>query len=330
MKKFIIFILALPFFSLNSFSSEKIYKGTLIDAHSQVGILISNKEVSERINNTDVDLTLLSMRGKYENATKRFKSIQKLTNGKVRYLIPTKLKGFARKKRNANEAINGIKDLKKQAIKNKINYVGFGEIIVQHAPHDHEKLKYEGINLDLNSYRIKKAIDIILEDEAPIILHVELNDYEEDSKKILSQLVEIGKKYPNKNFLLMHMAQIEIEEAEIILKETKNVHFITSHSDPYRAKNEKRKRLGKAQTGWITLFNKKNNLKKKWKNLMNENPNRFVFALDNVFDHHWKKKYKERVYFWRKALASLNKNTSSLIACGNANVYFNLKLKCKP
>ena len=111
MKKLIL-ILILFFSSLSCFSEEKIYKGTLIDSHSQVGILISNKEVSERINNTDVDLTLLSMRGKYENATKRFQSIQKLTNGKVRYLIPTKLKGFARKKRNANEAINGIKSLK--------------------------------------------------------------------------------------------------------------------------------------------------------------------------------------------------------------------------
>ena len=67
------------------------------------------------------------MRGKYENATKRFKLIQKLTNGKVRDRISTKLKGFARKKRNANEAINGIKDLKKQAIKNNIHYVGFGK-----------------------------------------------------------------------------------------------------------------------------------------------------------------------------------------------------------
>ena len=100
MKKFIIFLLIFIFLSLNSFSAEKIYRGMLIDAHSQVGILISNKEVSDRINNTDVDLTLLSMRGKYENATKRFKSIQKLTNGKVRYLIQTKLKGFSRKKRN--------------------------------------------------------------------------------------------------------------------------------------------------------------------------------------------------------------------------------------
>ena len=113
----------------------------------------------------------------------------------------------------------------------------------------------------------------------------------------------------------MHMAQIEFKEAKFILKNTKNVHFITSHSDPYRAKNEKRKRLGKAQTGWITL--------------MNENPNRFVFAIDNVFDHHWKKNYKERVYFWRKALASLNENTASLIACGNANAYFKLKIQCK-
>ena len=84
MKKLIL-ILILFFSSLNCFSEEKIYKGTLIDSHSQVGILISNKEVSERINNTDVDLTLLSMRGKYENATKRFQSIQKLTKGKLRY-----------------------------------------------------------------------------------------------------------------------------------------------------------------------------------------------------------------------------------------------------
>tara|TARA_B100001029_G_scaffold68419_1_gene55699 strand:- start:69 stop:1085 length:1017 start_codon:yes stop_codon:yes gene_type:complete len=326
---FVIFFLTFLLFNFKTANGETIYNGTLIDAHSQVGILISNEEVSKEINNNDVYLTLLSMRGKHQNATKRYKSIQKQTQGKVRYLISTKLKGFARKNKDANEAIRGINELKRQAVNSKINYVGFGEIIVQHAPHDHEKLKYAGINLNLKSYRIKKAIDIVFKDDVPVILHVELNDYEEDSKKILDQLVEIGNEHPNKIFLLMHMAQIEFKEAKFILKNTKNVHFITSHSDPYRAKNEKRKRLGKAQTGWITLFNKKDNLKKKWITLMNENPNRFVFAIDNVFDHHWKKNYKERVYFWRKALASLNENTASLIACGNANAYFKLKIQCK-
>ena len=173
---FVIFFLTFLLFNFKTANGETIYNGTLIDAHSQVGILISNEEVSKEINNNDVYLTLLSMRGKHQNATKRYKSIQKQTQGKVRYLISTKLKGFARKNKDANEAIRGINELKRQAVNSKINYVGFGEIIVQHAPHDHEKLKYAGINLNLKSYRIKKAIDIVFKDDVPVILHVELNE----------------------------------------------------------------------------------------------------------------------------------------------------------
>ena len=111
---------------------------------------------------------------------------------------------------------------------NNIKYTGFGEIIVQHAPHNHSRLKYEGINNDLNSERISRAIQIVLNDDKPVILHVELNDYEKDSKKILNQLVELSKKYPNNNFLLMHMAQIEFSEAKFVINMTNNIYFITS------------------------------------------------------------------------------------------------------
>ena len=91
MKK-IFFALAFLFFNFKTTTAETIYNGTLIDAHSQVGNLIKDEEVSKEINNNDVYLTLLSMRGKHENATKRYKSIKKQTQGKVRYLISTKLK----------------------------------------------------------------------------------------------------------------------------------------------------------------------------------------------------------------------------------------------
>ena len=47
--------------------ADTIYNGTLIDAHSQVGKLISNETVSKIINQNDIDLTLLSIRGKMEN-----------------------------------------------------------------------------------------------------------------------------------------------------------------------------------------------------------------------------------------------------------------------
>ena len=326
MKKYLAIIFFL-LFSTSKTYAENIYNGTFVDAHSQVGNLISNETVSKIINKNDVDVTLLSIRGKWKTATQRYKSIQGLTQNKTRYLIPTKLRGFSRKDMSADLAIKGINDLKKQAIKNNINYVGFGEIIVQHAPHNHKKLKYEGINNDLKSKRIVRAIDIVLKDNKPVILHIELNDYEEDSKKILDQLIELGKKYPNDNFLLMHMAQIEFAEAEFIISKTNNIHFITSHADNEMEKRIK-KNKGESQQGWINLFDKNNNFQKKWLDLMNQNPKRFVLALDNVWDGHWLRGYEQKIYMWRKALASLKDDVALLIACGNANTYFKIGIKC--
>jgi|TARA_B110000208_G_C11703413_1_gene406684 hypothetical protein len=302
-----------------------IYDGTLIDAHSQKGKLISVEQLSEKINKTDVDFTLLSFRLKPSKIKTELLEIKQLTGNKVRYLIPTKLFKFTQKTANSSKVVTRLRNLIKTTKQNDMDYVGFGEIIVQHAPHDHKRLKYDGINLDLNSKRISEAIDIVLKDNKPVILHVELNDYETDSKKILNQLVTLSNKNPNNNFLLMHMAQIEFSEAEFIIKNTKNIHFMTSHADNERRLQMKKK---KGQQGWINLFDKDDKLQKKWIDLMNENPKRFVFALDNVWDYQWLRGYKKRVSMWRAALASLDKKSSILIACGNANEYFNLGIKC--
>ena len=303
-----------------------IYNGTLVDAHSQKGKLISVEQLSEKINKTDVDFTLLSFRLNPSKIKTELLEIKQLTGNKVRYLIPTKLFKFTQKTANSSKVVTRLRNLIKITKKSDMDYVGFGEIIVQHAPHDHSRLKYDGINLDLNSKRISEAIDIVLKDNKPVILHVELNDYEAESKTILNQLVTLSNKNPNNDFLLMHMAQIEFSEAESLINETENIHFITSH-----ANNETKRKIGKNKTqiGWINLFDKDDNLQKKWINLMNENPKRFVFALDNVWDVHWLKRYEKRVLIWRKALASLDKKSSVLIACGNANEYFGLGIECQ-
>ena len=121
------------------------------------------------------------------------------------------------------------------------------------------------------------------------------------------------------------MAQAEFSEVEFIINETKNIHFMTSTADNATQRKIKK---GKAQQGWINLFDKNDNLQKKWVNLMNKNPKRFVLTLDNVFDVHWLRDYGNKVYLWRKALASLNKDSALQIACGNANTYFRLNIKC--
>ncbi|MBT4203813.1 MAG: hypothetical protein HOE17_04495 [Rhodobiaceae bacterium] len=305
--------------------ANNFFNGTLVDAHSQKGALISSQQLSEVINKTDVDFTLLSFRLKPGKIKEELLAIKQETGNKVRYLIPTKLGGYMRKNTSSEEANNRLKFLKKTAQESNMNYVGFGEIIVQHAPHNHSKLKYDGINLDLSSKRVSEAIDIIIKDNKSVIIHVELNDYETDSKKILKQLVTLGNKNPDSNFLLMHMAQVKFSEAEFIINNTKNIHFMTSHAD-----NEMKLKMkkGRGQQGWINLFDKDNNLQKKWRNLMNNNPKRFVFALDNVWDVQWLRGYKERVLIWRKALASLDDEASISIACRNSNEYFKLGIEC--
>jgi len=324
MKKLLGIVVLGLLLSGNAYATD-IYNGTLIDAHSQKGRLISVEQLSAVINQTDVDYTLLSFRLNPKKIKEEFLKIKKLTGGKVRYLIPTKLGGFNKESSSVDKAIGTITNLQKVSVRDKFNHVGFGEILVQHAPHNHKKLKYEGMNLDLNSERIKRAVNIVLKDDKPVILHVELNDYETDSKKILEQLVSLGNANPNSHFLLMHMAQAKFSEAELIIKNTKNIHFVTSHADNEMQRLAKK---GVAQTGWINLFDEDDNLQKKWVNLMNENPKRFVLALDNVWDKDWLTRYQKRVSMWRKALASLDKKSSVLIACGNANEYFKLGIEC--
>ena len=88
--------------------ADNIFNGTFIDAHSQVGPLITNEVVSKQLIKNDVDLTLLSIRGKSKTATQRYISVNKLSQNKVRYLVPTKLKGFTRKKPNDDVVIKNL------------------------------------------------------------------------------------------------------------------------------------------------------------------------------------------------------------------------------
>ena len=305
--------------------ANDIYSGTLVDAHSQKGRLISVERLSDVINQTDVDYTLLSFRLNPTEVKDELLEIKKSTSGKVRYLIPTKLGGFTKANSPVDRVIRTITDLQKESLSDKLDHVGFGEIILQHAPHNHRRLQYEGINLNFDTERIKRAINIVLEDKKPVIIHMELNDYEADSKKILDQLILISNANPSAHFLLIHMAQIEFSEAKYIIENTKNIHFMTSHADN-EASLQAKGAIG--QQGWINLFYENNKLQEKWLDLMNENPKRFVFALDNVWDHHWLQGYEERVAMWRGALASLKKESSVLIACENANEYFKLGIEC--
>jgi len=82
----------------------------------------------------------------------------------------------------------------------------------------------------------------------------------------------------------------------------------------------------KARHPWSKLFSPSGyRFKKSWKDLFIAYPERFIFALDNVWDFDWVNLYNKRMKHWKIALSELPEKTAHLIAHGNAERLWKLK-----
>ncbi|MED5579341.1 MAG: hypothetical protein VX794_04850 [Nitrospinota bacterium] len=346
---FLLFCFSFFCFPINSSSNK--WTGTIIDAHSQYGCKTDGEDILYAIRTFGVKKTLLSARGgcsKDETPIEsqlRTLNLVKDLKKKADFFISSKLAGLGHP--GEGNKITGLKwfvEADKLFFKNSI---GFGEIIVQHADHDHAALTREGLQSNLESSRIKKVISVMLKRKKPVILHLELNDSEKSSSTVLSQLRRLLKNYPQHNFVLIHMAQASAVEVMELVRNFPNIYFLTSHTNALNEVGKiKRKRIGEvAQKGWINLFNVLQKgapyrgwfkeyfvtmrWKEKWKNLFVQFPDRFVFAMDNVFAKHWRKKrYQMVINIWRKAFSQLPKEVAVKVSCENANRLWNLKVTC--
>ena len=55
-----------------------------------------------------------------------------------------------------------------------------------------------------------------------------------------------------------------------------------------------------------------------WRKLLLANPDRFVFAMDNVFSFYWKDMFLPQIEVWRKTLATVPDDVAHAVAHGNA------------
>jgi len=189
---------------------------------------------------------------------------------------------------------------------------------------------------------------LVLGRKVPVILHLELNDSEGQSAKILEQLKDLLKRNPSGNFILIHMAQASVSEARDLIENHENIHFLTSTADAQTAvgKEINRRKGYIAQIGWINLFNdppkgapykgwfrdylSTMKWRAEWRTLIESYPDRFIFAMDNVYESHWKKQYySSKLQLWREALSQLSEETARKVACANANRLWRLNVKCK-
>ncbi len=321
----------------------------MVDAHSQFGCEIGASEIADIINRYGVDYTLLSARGCRGESPgasnwRVFKLVENL-KGRAGFLISGKLGGMGREEEEfGSRGLSAFYAADNEYFEKSL---GFAEILVQHAPHDTSLLKYSGLDFDLENDRIKKAVDVVIGRKVPVILHLELNDAEDQSGKLLNQLKILLAKHPDNDFVLIHMAQATVTEARALIEKFRNIHFLTTAADAFPVLGMKKLRQGgqSAQMGWINLFNDPPanapyrgwlgdylptmKWRDEWKRLIEEHPDRFVFALENVFGPHWTKRYRLSVKLWRKAFSMLSNKTAQTVACGNAKRLWRLGIECR-
>ena len=203
---------------------------------------------------------------------------------------------------------------------------GNGEIMVFHSA---KKKQYgktpKELVYNFTDQEIMYVMKRSMKENWPVMLHLEFRALEfgriseEKSSKFnkqiyLKQLENLLKNYPENSFVLNHLGQLNSEDVAILIKGHKNIYFTTAHTDPYY-------RVGP----WTMVFNGKS-FKSDWKTLFVTYSDRFVFAMDNVWERHWGlKKYSDVIQLWRTALAQLPDNVARAIAHKNAERLWNLK-----
>ena len=275
-----------------------------IDAHSQADEEIDRDELIRRMDAAGIRKTILSARRK-----RRAFDVADWSE-----VYPDRLIASVRVKskhyiRNTKKFYN---KLNKQLKSNRFNAIS--EVLLYHAQKG--ELAPEVI-----VYPDDKRVDTVLKAAKkhnwPVVIHIEFAAIHGAMReKFYSKMEKLVAQHPQQAFCLIHMGQLKANEVSTLINKHRNLFFITSHSNPYAVHRSKQP--------WMNMFNK-NKLSPAWRDLTIKHPDRFIFALDNVWGEHWRNNYTEQVELWRQALQDLPAKVAHAIAHKNAERLWHIK-----
>ena len=278
-----------------------------IDAHSQIDHKVGGVDVVlKRMGANKVKTTLLSTRGK-----RNWRDILDWSSeypGKIVPLIRSKGKHYH------DNSPTYYKMVRKQIETGK--FAGAAELLIFHARKGN---KASEVAIGLNDKRVSVLLVESLNQSWPVIIHIEFASlHGPEKQQYMEDLNLLLEKYPDHPFVLIHMGQLNHQQVQQLIEHHPNLYFLASHTDPVTVNNSRQP--------WVNIFTLSGNrFKESWKNLFVSYPDRFVFALDNVWDYHWQDSYDEKIRYWRKALSELPKDVAHMIAHGNAERLWKLK-----
>jgi predicted TIM-barrel fold metal-dependent hydrolase len=194
-----------------------------------------------------------------------------------------------------------------QAQLNSGRFRAMAEILLYHAEKGNKAPEVRAYPED---DRVKFVLAAAVEHGWPFVVHIEFASLSPpERERFMAGLETLLREYPELQFLLNHMGQLQPPEAARLIRAHANVHLLTAHTTSAITRQ--------SREPWTQMFAGER-LAPDWKALMLAHPDRFVFALDNVWYQHWDAFYLEQVNQWRQALADVPPSVAHAVAHGNA------------
>lgn len=273
-----------------------------IDAHSQMAKGLDPEKIIPLMDEAGVRVTLLSARN--DRRPTDVLALAEKYPDRIVPMVRTKGKPF---NTNTPDYYSFMeKQLGNPAFK------GMAEVLLYHAQKGN---KAPEIAVYPDEPQAAFAFDASLERGWPIIAHIEFASARGKRAEFMKRLKTLLAANPDHPVLLIHMGQLDADDVGMLLAKYRNLHFMTSHSNPLALKE--------GRQPWTNMFKGKQ-LAPRWRELILEYPDRFVLAFDNVWPNHWGEFYLKQAKLWRKNLEALPPDVGHAVAHGNAERLWNL------
>lgn len=287
-------ILACLFLYIPGATATDLY---FIDAHSQADEGIDKNELIQRMDAAGISKTILSSR----RHRRAFDMADWAEAHPDRLIASVRVKS----KHYVKNTRKFYKKINKQVRSDRFN--AMSEVLLFHAQKGNlasEVIVYP------DDRRVAVVLDAASSKGWPLVIHIEFGAlYGGMRQEFYDKIQNLLSANPQQAFCLIHMGQLKTTEVADLLSQHNNLYFLTSHSNPLAVQ--------RSNQPWVNMFQGKK-LAPDWKLLITKHPDRFIFALDNVWAEHWRNGYTQQVELWRKALHALPKDVAQAVAHGNA------------
>jgi predicted TIM-barrel fold metal-dependent hydrolase len=268
-----------------------------IDAHSQADSEQALQKVITLMDQAGVQRTLLSARDSL--ASGEIVKFAELHPDRITASVRTKSRGYQQ------NAPGYYKTLERDVGSGQFGAIS--ELLMYHAQ---KGQRAPEVAVYPNDDRVQAALTLVKKKKWPLVVHIEFASLSESEKtKYMEQLEAMLNKNADHPFVMIHMGQLRSGDVQRLLDAYKNVYFMTSHANPVV--------ISESNQPWTQMF-EGDVLARDWKALLVKYPDRFIFALDNVWPEHWGEYYLRQVEYWRKAFEALPPEVAHAIAHENA------------